>query len=232
MGGVAIVTFPRAAWAVLGRHFSADRLGDFDTHDSGRDGDDGVSGHHHQGGEELTDCGLGGDVAVSHRGQGDDRPVHALRNTVEAGVFLSFDQVHRRPENQDEGDHGEEEHRDLDSARPESADQRLSLGDEVPHLQNPEDPQQAKRSDHHQRLSAWQDQTQIGGEDREQVDDSVKTARISDCRTDTPKPDQILDRKSDREDPLPVEENLTVALMVGADTLQEHHRGREEDRPE
>ena len=65
-------------------------LAQLDGDDAGRDGDDGVAHDHHHRGQGLTQWSLWGDVAIADCREGNDGPVDAPRNAVDA-VFRNAD---------------------------------------------------------------------------------------------------------------------------------------------
>lgn len=73
--GVVIVSFGGAnrAGTIVDR--LAERVGHLDRDDTGGHRDDRIAQDHDESGQKLTQIGTRSDVAVPHRGQGDDGPV-------------------------------------------------------------------------------------------------------------------------------------------------------------
>ena len=61
----------------------------FHGDDAGGDGDDPEAQQHHHRRQQLPLHRLGHEVAVAHRGHGDDRPVHPLPHGLELGVGVT-----------------------------------------------------------------------------------------------------------------------------------------------
>src|SRR5690554_146904 len=77
---------------------------------AGGDGQDAVAQYHNKGGDEFAEVGQGHNVAIAHRGKGDDGPVDAQRNAVET-VLTVFDDVHETAEH---GHQNDDEHHEYE----------------------------------------------------------------------------------------------------------------------
>lgn len=77
MDGIGIVTLCSARRTDLGADAERISASQLDRDNPSRDSENTIAKDHDEGGEGLTQAGVGGDIAVAHRGQGDNGPVGA-----------------------------------------------------------------------------------------------------------------------------------------------------------
>ena len=130
---------------------------------------------------------MGGDISVSHGRECDHCPIHARWDTGKP-ILLSFDDVHQRTNDDHEDHDGEHEDGDLGTAGPQGfhdGSGALQILDELQNAKHPHDPE---KSDNDQILGIDQHETQIGGENRCQIDQAVETSHVEPWVSDGPDP--------------------------------------------
>ena len=116
-------------------------------HDAGGDCDDGVAQYHDHAGEETPDKGDGSDVAITHRGEGDDCPVDAGADVGELCVRLSS--FHHEHEGADDGDENEDEEeidKYLTETQADTLEKKITLVDKGKELEHTENAQETENS--------------------------------------------------------------------------------------
>ena len=168
---------PRAGPMVEARVPPPHLLGQLRGKDARGHGDDGIADDHDHGGNAPPEVGFRRDIAETHRGQRNHRPVDAHRDIAEP-VFRPFDQVHGRSEyHQHRGD-GEQKDGDFQAARPQGVEQQVGLIDEADQFEDPEDPEHSQYSNDLKIMRTGNEQAEIKRDDREQIDDPVEAENI------------------------------------------------------
>ncbi len=201
MNGVAIV----APGAALGTGLSGDLLAahasELDRNDAGRNGDDAIAHDHDGRSQDLTESSVGRDVAVADGGHGNDGPVDGDRDAGEA-VGLALDEVHHRANDDDNGQDRTQKDDDLAGAGAHCRCELTGLTHEVGELEHPKNAQQPEGANHQKGLSTRDDQAEIGGEDRQQIDDTEEATRVASRTADTIEAQDVLDSENNGNDPL------------------------------
>jgi hypothetical protein len=196
--------------------------GELGGHDTGGHGDDAIPDQHEQDRQRTAEGRGRGEVAVAHRGERHDGPVHADRNAGEA-VALALDHVHERAHDDDDGHHGEQEDGDLPLAGAERLSQHLRLPQVLGELEHPEDPQQPEQADDEEALRTGSQQTQVAGEDRQQVDHAEGAPGVAPRLAHGGEPEPVLDREQGGKDPLESAELGAVPRSNAGHTLEHDH---------
>ncbi len=86
--------------------------------------------------------------------------------------------MHEGADDQNDGEDGAEEHRDLPGAGAERRGELARLGDVVGELEHPKYAQKTQRPDHEQGLRSGDDEAEVGRQDRQQIDDAEEASRV------------------------------------------------------
>ena len=203
--------------------------GQFGGVDAGGHGDDAVADQDQHRGDEAAEHGLRHDVTEADRGHGHHRPVHAGRDIGEA-VFGALDHVHQRTGDDGDGDHREQEHQHLAPAAPQRRHQHAAFFDVAGQLEDAEHAKDAQCAHHQQALRAGDEHRQVGGQDRQQVDDAPDAHRIPQRALDHRQPQQVLGGEDDREAPF---QDVQAGGPFGVQVLHavdHHHQDAGDDR--
>ncbi len=169
--------------------------------DARRHGDDAVAHDDDARGDDLSQRRLRRDVAKTHRGHGDDGPVDATRDAGEA-VLRSLDQIHDGAENSGQRQHAEHEHKNLVLAARQRIEHLIRRAGVFHQLENSENTQHPESPDNRQMARPEKKQLQIRRQERQQIDDAEKAARIPPRVLHHGQPKHILQREGDGENPL------------------------------
>lgn len=150
------MTFSAALRAGLGGNFTAENPRHFHGHNTSRNGDEGIAENHHHRRQRLAKDGLGRNVAISDRGQGNDCPVDAARNAGEA-IGPALDDIHQRAEEDHQGQYRVDKNGNLSATRPQRLHEESCLPEIGDQLQDTEDAQDAQNSDDQQVLASRQE---------------------------------------------------------------------------
>lgn len=88
------------------------RDGHLRGNDACGNGNDAITQQHNKTGDELTQRRSRRHIAITNRSNGNNSPVHRLRNACEPGVII-FYQINNRTKDHHAGDHEEYEDADL-----------------------------------------------------------------------------------------------------------------------
>lgn len=182
----------------------ADTLVLFDglaRHDARGDGDDGVAEEHDDGGDELASAGDRGNVAVADGGDGDNSPVDAAWDAGDGWVGGALDAVHGGAENHgnDEDEHHKDKH--LHGTATERVQQEPRLAEEPLHLEYAEDAEHTHETEYGEGAGGGYQQTEPGGEYREEVDDAIEGEHIFPRFVEAVDAQIVLEGKEDGEEP-------------------------------
>ena len=144
----------------------------------------------------------------------------------------SLDQIDERPADQHDHQHGREEDRDLAPARDQRFAEEAILLDVRRELEDAEDAQQPQHADVDQRRRFGEEQRQVGGQDREQVDDAEEARRVAERAAHRAQPQHVLEREDQREAELDAVEDLPIATTDRIDAVQHHDDDAGDDQHE
>lgn len=172
------MTVKAAFGACLGGDiFPVGLLRDFCRYDPCGDGDDGVTHDHNDGGEGLAEVGSRGDVTVPDGCERYDGPVDAAGYAGKT-VFLSFDNIHERSHDDDDGHDGEDENGDLPSACLERLHEELCLAKMMGELEDTEYAEHTEDADYCEVVSWGKEEAQICGKNCEEIDYAEKAGCV------------------------------------------------------
>lgn len=151
-------------------------------HDACGDSDDGVAEYHDKAGEQASDEGDGGDVAVADGGEGDDGPVDAGADVGEVGArTTALDDEHQRAEDDNQNDDEEKVNEYLFQTQTDALQEKVPLVDEAEQLEHSEDAYESEGAQNKEIACAGQlgDEGQVERKGGEQVDDAEETERVA-----------------------------------------------------
>ena len=157
--------------------FPSRHLSEFHCDDPGGNGDDGVTGEHGEGCDHLAHDGHRCNIAITDRGDGDNGPIDALGNGGESARF-SFNHIHDGAHEEDEHQQDFEKDDDLLKTFPQGRHELVGLDEVAGELQYPENTKQPERPDCQQEIGLFQEQSEIGWKDGDQIDDPHETGDI------------------------------------------------------
>jgi len=210
---------------------AAEGAGVLGGHDPRRDGDDAVAHHHDDRSHDLSQRRHRGDLAVAHGGERDDDPIDAVGNAMEAVIAL-FDHVHQCAQQAADDDHEVDENGDLS---PPGLDGQFQLGfltGEARQVQHPEQPQQPQRPDHDQHLAAGDEERKVHRQDRDEVDDAVKTEDVPSGLRGGNDPQDVLEGEEDGDRPFGNVQEGVVFGVQGLHALEHHQKNAQKDEAE
>ena len=172
---VTLAVAPRTS-ALLQLFVLADHRG---RYDACRYGNDGVADEHDDGREKTSYWSNRGYVAIAYCRHGDNGPIDAVGDVVEAGaVFRSLDHVHYRAHRSDQYQYEKEEYHNLRGTDPQRPQQQVALVDEGKELEDAEDTDEAESPDDQQIVRPVQEETQVDRQRGQQIDDAEEAEDI------------------------------------------------------
>ena len=197
-------------------------LPDFNRQDAGGDRNDGIAREHGNGSQHFSHNCRRGDITISHRGDGDDGPVDALRNGGKS-VLFPFHQVHDGSQDQHQGQYGSEEYDNLMNTELEGTYQHGSFLDIPSQFEYPEHPEQSEGPEGKQEGGLVKDQSQIGGKYGQQIYDPVETGDVLPGIPGGINPQHIFYAENNGEEPFGGYKCVVVCIPECADGFQQHH---------
>ncbi len=149
--------------------------------DAGGNGDDGVAKNHDEPGEDATDGGDGGDVAVADGGEGDNRPVDAGHDVGELGAGLpALNDKHESAEDGDKDEDKEEIDEYLTETQSNALKKEVSLVDEGEEFEHAENADESEHTQDEEVTCGGEqgDEGEVEREGRHEVDDAEETEGI------------------------------------------------------
>lgn len=196
-----------------------DGFGVFRTHNSRRHGNDPVTHDHDDRCQHLAQRSGGKDVAVSHRGQSHDTPVHRKRNIIKS-ILRTFDQVHQGSHDDTDDQDRKEEHKYLHPAVLYSSPEFVGFPDIVGRLQDPEDPEQPEGPDGEEEIVAAKEEHQVGRNGGQQIHYSIEAEDVGPRLPDGDHPQDVFNGKNNGDDPLCQVKYLEILYIQRSHTLQ------------
>ena len=150
-------------------------------HDTCGHSDDGVTEYHDHSRQETPHESDRGDVAISNRGEGDNRPIDAGANVGELSAWLSsLDHKHESAKDGDQNEHKKEIDGDFPETHFDALKEQVTFvdeGEEFEHSENADEPEHTQ-NEKVTRTRQVRYEGEIERKCRHQVDDAKETQRI------------------------------------------------------
>ena len=178
---------------------------------------DRVTEQHDQRGDKLPHRGYRRDVAIAYRGDGHHRPVDCRGDARHGGILAVLKHVDGGSE--DDGGDKDEKHENQDACRTAAhhIEQVETLLQEALHPEDAEDTQCTEHTEHGEGLRGGNEQTQIGGENGEEVDNAIKGEDILPGTLQAVDTQVVLQREDNGENPF---QTLQNPPHIGVDRLE------------
>src|SRR5690554_1956660 len=187
------------------------------------DGQDAVAQYHNKGGDEFAEVGQGHNVAIAHRGKGDDGPVDAQRDAVET-VLTVFDDVHETAEHGHQNDDEHHEYEYFAGAAAQGQHQQVAGAYKVVEFEDAVNAQEAHGTDDDEGLGIGRHQRKIGGQNGQEVHDAQKAENVFAGFGGAEYAQEVFGAKEQGDEPFAGFE-LEAVTGVDAGYAFDHHQG-------
>lgn len=225
---VFVVVAKATAFANAGGELSS-AAGQFVRDDAGRDGDDAVTNHHEDAGDNAARDGVRRDVTVADSRDGDHGPIHGGGNAGEA-VFRAFDLIHERADEDDNGKDSENKHGDLAETGEHGGTQSGGFADKLRELENAEDAEKAEGAKKTKRAGDAGEKAEVDGTNGEKIDEAEETVSVAAGVGRGDQTSDVFDGEESGEGPFGNAQERAMFLVNAADALQENGEDTEKNK--
>ena len=119
-----------------------------------------------------------GDVAIADGGDGDNSPVDPSGDAGNGGVGIALNAVHCGSKNDGHDEYKHHEYEDFHRTATKRVEQKTAFVEEAGHFEDAENTQHTHHAEHRKGGSGGEEEAEIGGQDREEVNNAIEGKNI------------------------------------------------------
>ena len=150
----------------------------FASHNASGYSNDRVAEEHYYHRDELACGGDGGNVAVADCGDGDDSPVDPSGDAGNGGVGVALNAVHGGSKNDGHDEYEHHENKNFHRTASKRVEKKTAFVEEAGHFEDAENTQHTHHAEHRESGSGGEEEAEIGGQDRENVNNTIEGKNI------------------------------------------------------
>ena len=150
----------------------------FASHNARGYSNDRIAEEHDDHRDELACGGDWCDVAIAYGGDGDNSPVDSSGDAGNGGVGIALNAVHCGSKNDGHNEYKHHEYEDFHRTATKRVEQKTAFVQEAGHFEDSENTQHTHHAEYRKGGSSREEEAEIGGQDREEVNNAIEGKNI------------------------------------------------------
>lgn len=173
----------------------------FASHNARGYSNDRIAEEHDDHRDELACGGDWCDVAIAYGGDGDNSPVDSSGDAGNGGVGIALNAVHCGSKNDGHDEYKHHEYEDFHRTATKRVEKKTAFVEEAGHFEDSENTQHTHHAEHRKGGSGGEEETEIGGQDREKVNNAIEGKNIFPGLLDTIDAEVVFESEENGESP-------------------------------
>ena len=173
----------------------------FASHNARGYSNDRIAEEHDDHRDELACGGDWCDVAIAYGGDGDNSPVDPSGDAGNGGVGIALNAVHCGSKNDGHDEYKHHEYEDFHRTATKRVEQKTAFVEEAGHFEDAENTQHTHHAEHRKGGSGGEEEAEIGGQDREEVNNAIEGKNIFPGLLETVDAEVVFESEENGESP-------------------------------